>query len=182
VSLFTHTILLKLNVKQGSCEYQLLKSKERFNVNWRCFLQAVRKFITRKCKCHGPTETCPTRTCWDELANFGSTGEYLKRLYNKADHVTIRQDGSIMKANPEKASGKYRKDRLVFLESSPNYCIQNPDTGKSYVIFFGVFLCAVFHYSDFFVSQNKNVLRKVLKILLVSVARECFLMVREGGS
>ena len=92
----------------------------------------MRKFINRKCKCHGPTATCPTKTCWDELASFGKTGEYLKKLYNKADHVTIRQDGSIMKANPDKENDKSSKDKLVYLETSPNYCVENPDTGKNF--------------------------------------------------
>ena len=91
----------------------------------------MKKFVTRKCKCHGPTATCPTKTCWDELDNFRKTGMYLKKQYDIAAHVSVKQDGSIMKTDlGTNDLGKPDKNRLVFLETSPNYCVQSPDTGN----------------------------------------------------
>ena len=93
-------------------------------------IQAVRKFIQRKCKCHGPTATCSTRTCWDELKDFRHTGIYLKSLYNAAIQVTVRQDGSIIKALSEEHEPEIpSREQLVFLEPSPNYCEYNPQSG-----------------------------------------------------
>ena len=87
--------------------------------------------MKRKCKCHGPTATCPTKTCWDELESFRRTGEYLKKQFDEAAHVTVRQDGSITKIASKKTEpNRPSKDQLVFLETSPNYCVKNPETGK----------------------------------------------------
>jgi len=42
--------------------------------------KAVKKFVKRKCRCHGPTSTCPIRTCFQILEDFRMTGNYLKEI------------------------------------------------------------------------------------------------------
>lgn len=102
-------------------------------------IQAVKKFIERKCKCHGPTATCSTRTCWDELKEFRLTGSYLKSKYDKAVRVTVKQDGSIVKADTVDYSLETpSQEQLVFLEPSPNYCSHNSQTGFILYILYSV--------------------------------------------
>ena len=87
--------------------------------------------MKRKCKCHGPTASCPTRTCWDELEDFRKTGDHLRKQFDKAAHVTVKQDGSIMRVHSgTHVHRRLNRDHLVYLESSPNYCEKNLETGK----------------------------------------------------
>ncbi|XP_076820358.1 protein Wnt-2b-A-like [Clavelina lepadiformis] len=99
--------------------------------NNRAGRRAVKRILKPHCKCHGPTQSCPTRTCWQQLLDFREAGSYLKEQYNKAVHVTVRQEGSEMSLIPVKGANKrLGKNELVFLTSSPNYCVKNNETGS----------------------------------------------------
>uniref|UniRef100_H2ZIP3 Protein Wnt n=1 Tax=Ciona savignyi TaxID=51511 RepID=H2ZIP3_CIOSA len=98
--------------------------------NNRAGRKTVKAFKKRKCKCHGATDTCPLRTCWEELDEFRLTGNYLKRKYDGAVRVTVRQGSREMTLHTTVSSHKPPTKRdLVYLEDSPNYCIRSEATG-----------------------------------------------------
>lgn len=81
------------------------------------------------CKCHGVSGSCSIRTCWKELSDFKTIGNYLKRKYIRAVMVDA-QNGQLRKGN----SAQRRDERdilqisrhdLVYLEESPDFCKAN---------------------------------------------------------
>ncbi|OWF35229.1 protein Wnt-8b-like [Mizuhopecten yessoensis] len=87
---------------------------------------SVRKTTHLICKCHGVSGSCSVRTCWRQLGNFRSVGNYLKRRYKKAVHANffdgkLRQGNDVNGVKLNMISNK----QLVFLEKSPNYCKAN---------------------------------------------------------
>lgn len=57
-------------------------------------------------------------------------GEYLKRKYNGATHVMIDQGGSGIVVANHHFKKPTRKD-LVYMEASPDYCVQDLSIGES---------------------------------------------------
>ena len=109
---------------------------------------AVRKTLKTLCKCHGVSGSCATQTCWRQLGEFRVTGKYLKKQYkralrvdyndgeldrpenlmsNRIDRVPRQRDRRAMEARKVKKTVKKRK--LVFLQSSPDYCRMNITAG-----------------------------------------------------
>lgn len=90
--------------------------------------QVVRLSLKRECKCHGVTGSCHLKTCWRSLAPFGVIGAELKRKYDQAVKVAL-----VDKALQETASKKpvaRRHKKLVYLDTSPNYCVRNLSVGS----------------------------------------------------
>jgi hypothetical protein len=100
--------------------------------------------IATKCKCHGVSGSCVTKTCWKVVPDLEKFASILKRKYERAQQVTLVPDkeGLILKpangrteryinarlspmyaANNQSPAGK---SELVFLEESPDYCLPNP--------------------------------------------------------
>lgn len=81
------------------------------------------------CKCHGVSGSCSVKICWRTLPNFNEVGKFLKVNFDGASRVklnTIKR-----KLRPaEKLQKKPKKDDLVYLEESPDYCEYNPKTGS----------------------------------------------------
>ncbi|XP_078493036.1 wnt signaling ligand [Ciona intestinalis] len=99
--------------------------------NNRAGRKTVKSFIKRVCKCHGATDTCPLRTCWDQLDAFRLSGDQLKRKYDGASRVTVKQGSRKMTLHTTVSSHKTPTKRdLVYLEDSPNYCVRNEATGS----------------------------------------------------
>jgi wingless-type MMTV integration site family protein 8 len=109
---------------------------------------AVKKTMRRVCKCHGVSGSCATQTCWRQVGGFRETGNYLKKQYTKAMQVDYRNenlvklsDSSINSnkvdsnirgrrtSNKKNKEDNIKKRKLVFLESSPDYCQVNPLLG-----------------------------------------------------
>lgn len=90
--------------------------------------RVVRLSLKRECKCHGVTGSCHLKTCWRSLAPFGVIGAELKRKYDQAVKVAL-----VDKALQETASNKpvaRRHKKLVYLDTSPNYCVRNLSVGS----------------------------------------------------
>lgn len=102
------------------------------------FIQAVKKFMKLSCKCHGVSGACTIRTCWQAMQPFRRVGEYLKRKYNGATHVMIDQGGSGIVVANHHFKKPTRKD-LVYLESSPDYCLRDLSIGKTCFNYLRVF-------------------------------------------
>jgi wingless-type MMTV integration site family, member 2 len=63
------------------------------------------------------------------MQEFRLVGLHLKTKYNGATQVMMKQNGvSLIVAN--KNHKKPTRSDLVYLESSPDYCVENLDVGK----------------------------------------------------
>ena len=102
--------------------------------------QAVMKNMKLECKCHGVSGSCSIRTCWLAMQEFRRVGDYLRLKYNAASEVIMNQDGTGLIAAGRNVKGPTRSN-LVYFEKSPDYCKQDPDTGKILD-----FLLLVVHY------------------------------------
>ena len=94
-----------------------------------CFQkQVVRLNLKRECKCHGITGSCQLKTCWRSLASFSVIGEELKRKYREA--VKVELVDSVLKEEVSKKQATKRDKKLVYLDSSPDYCVPNATAGS----------------------------------------------------
>ncbi|XP_029205863.1 protein Wnt-7b-like isoform X2 [Acropora muricata] len=91
--------------------------------------QALKETLEIQCRCHGTSQSCATRTCWQSLpSSFRKVGLLLKERYKK-----------IVLVKPNKISSHYGKRdayltlssdifkkplqrELAYIKSSPNYC------------------------------------------------------------
>ena len=107
--------------------------------------------MEKKCKCHGVSGSCVTRTCWKAVPKFESFAQDLKKKYQKAKQVTLRPKSTdlvVRLDEYETVSGpraerfleskvleprmrRAARNDLVFLEESPDYC--EPDFSKDIV-------------------------------------------------
>ena len=111
---------------------------------------AVRKTMRTLCKCHGVSGSCATQTCWRQLPEFRDTAKYLKKQYKRALRVDYNGGGldsrDNLLSNRIDRVPRYQRDRramreqlkkkqkvkarkLVFLQSSPDYCRMNATRG-----------------------------------------------------
>nr|CAB3267760.1 Wnt-5 [Phallusia mammillata] len=82
------------------------------------------------CKCHGVSGSCNVRTCWMKLSGFREIGNKLKSKYNSAIEVVAKKRGRRqLDFTPRKRSDVITPTSLVYLESSPDYCVKNRRTG-----------------------------------------------------
>jgi len=116
---------------------------------------AVRKTLRRLCKCHGVSGSCATQTCWRQLADFPEVGKYLKRQYkralrvdynagaldrpenllsNRIDRAPRSQRVARAQGFPQQQQQQVKKRKLVFLQSSPDYCRMNVTAGYKGVV------------------------------------------------
>ena len=82
------------------------------------------------CKCHGISGSCEYKTCFKTMAPFDVVGAYLRDKYHNVVKVTVDQSGDDLVSADGKNRLKPRRDDLVFLEKSPDYCVPNSDTGS----------------------------------------------------
>jgi len=91
--------------------------------------------MRRACKCHGVSGSCSIQTCWMQLPDFRSVGNYLKVKHEQAQKLEM--DKRRMRAGnsadnrgafPDAFSGIPRTE-LIYLEDSPNYCAKNRSLG-----------------------------------------------------
>ncbi|KAK3101682.1 hypothetical protein FSP39_005431 [Pinctada imbricata] len=92
-------------------------------------LRAVYNYAMVSCKCHGVSGSCSLRTCWQSLPNFREVGLRLKDKYDGAVEVKFNKRGTKLKRKNRKFN-KPGKEDLMYLESSPDYCNANPETGS----------------------------------------------------
>ncbi len=93
------------------------------------YLQAVYYYAKVACKCHGVSGSCSLKTCWEQLPHFRETGDRLKDRYDGATHVHFNRQGTkLVQSNPR--YNRPTKEDLVYLETSPDYCLPNGSTGS----------------------------------------------------
>ncbi|XP_029213698.2 protein Wnt-1-like isoform X2 [Acropora millepora] len=92
--------------------------------------RAVQAKLKRKCKCHGVSGSCNFKTCWKQLSTFEATGETLKRNYHTAEPVKFNNDKLQKQRKKRNRFVSSRDKHLVYLDSSPDYCVRNVTTGS----------------------------------------------------
>ncbi|KAK3540511.1 hypothetical protein QTP70_032467 [Hemibagrus guttatus] len=80
------------------------------------------------CKCHGVSGSCSLKTCWLQLADFRKVGDALKEKYDSAVAMKINTRGKLVQVH-SKFNPPTSHD-LVYVEPSPDYCVQNHSTGS----------------------------------------------------
>ncbi|QHR78469.1 hypothetical protein KM759_gp053 [Lymphocystis disease virus 4] len=88
-----------------------------------------------KCKCHGISGSCATKTCWLILPKFREIGYALKDKYNEAVHVDVIRSSRLRQPTHLilKQDQHYHKPMdtsLVYIERSPTYCERNEIVGS----------------------------------------------------
>ena len=98
--------------------------------HWTCviFTQVVRSNLKKECKCHGVTGSCNLKTCWKELAPFNVIGSELKQKYRAAVRVSFLNNKLHNNNRDRLMTTKHKK--LVYLDSSPDYCVRNVTAGS----------------------------------------------------
>lgn len=119
----------------------------------------VNRLMQRKCKCHGTSGSCTTKTCWMTLPPFSLVGDALKERFDGSTKVQFGNAGyvpsnrrySLMKrANGARIlssqfalqqqsvltpMNKRHKEPglpdLVYRDDSPDFCFANPRLGIS---------------------------------------------------
>ena len=91
-----------------------------------CFQIAVRS-ARPTCKCHGVSGSCSLKTCWMQIPNFREIGKELMLQYLRAVEVRGNRRGALRPRRP--TVSQISRTSLVFLDSSPDYCVYNKKTG-----------------------------------------------------
>ena len=93
-------------------------------------LQVVRANLRKECKCHGVTGSCNLKTCWKQLAPFNVIGSELKRKYRAAVRVSFLNNKLHKRDNSRDRLVTRKDKKLVYLDSSPDYCVRNATVGS----------------------------------------------------
>lgn len=94
-----------------------------------CLKQVVRGSLKKECKCHGVTGSCNLKTCWKQLAPFAVVGSALKQKYLTAVPVSFKNNKLYEKDSRDRPLSRKSK-KLVYLDSSPDYCVRNTTAGS----------------------------------------------------
>ena len=89
-------------------------------------MQAVRKGFTEKCKCHGVSGSCTTKTCWMQMQPFVTTADALKDRYHNARRVIVPMNNLPRRRKTRliirRRRQKPKPGELVYLQRSPSFC------------------------------------------------------------
>lgn len=93
-------------------------------------LQVVRANLKKECKCHGVTGGCNLKTCLKQLARFTVIGSELKQKYRTAVRVSFLNNKLHKRDNNRDRLVTRKLKKLVYLDSSPVYCVRNDTAGS----------------------------------------------------
>lgn len=125
-----HVILLQFAIKMQFykhfiCLTQLFLSLFCLPLSYN---QTVSDLAHVSCKCHGVSGSCSLKTCWLQLADFRKVGDALKEKYDSAAAMKLNTRGKLVQMH-SKFNAPTNHD-LVYIESSPDYCLKNQSTGS----------------------------------------------------
>lgn len=82
-----------------------------------------------KCRCHGVSGSCELKTCWRTLPSFSQVGLYLKQKYEHSVQISPRAKKRLRRRGKVKRKVPVRKEDLVHIHKSPNYCVEDTKKG-----------------------------------------------------
>jgi len=82
-----------------------------------------------KCRCHGISGSCELKTCWRTLPLFSDVGKYLKEKYEHSVQITEKIKRRLQRKGKVKRKVPVRKEDLVHIHKSPNYCVEDAQRG-----------------------------------------------------
>lgn len=91
--------------------------------------------MRKACKCHGVSGSCSIQTCWMQLADFREVGNYLKMKHEQAKKLEMdKKPAKVGNSADNRGAlaqtlGVIAKTELIYLEDSPDYCVQNQSLG-----------------------------------------------------
>uniref|UniRef100_A0AAY4EQF8 Protein Wnt n=2 Tax=Denticeps clupeoides TaxID=299321 RepID=A0AAY4EQF8_9TELE len=91
--------------------------------------QAIVKTMSTECRCHGVSGSCAVKTCWQTMSPFERVGRYLKERYEHSVQVTGRSKRKFRRKEKEQRRVPVTRDELIFLNKSPNYCLEDRRLG-----------------------------------------------------
>uniref|UniRef100_A0A3P8UGU5 Protein Wnt n=1 Tax=Amphiprion percula TaxID=161767 RepID=A0A3P8UGU5_AMPPE len=89
--------------------------------------QAVDRTMSTDCRCHGISGSCAVKTCWRTMAAFERVGSYLKDRY--LDSIQVSDRSRRKTRRKEQRRLPVDKHQLIFLNKSPNYCLEDRRRG-----------------------------------------------------
>ncbi|KAJ6216649.1 hypothetical protein RDWZM_007806 [Blomia tropicalis] len=90
---------------------------------------AVKNYLENKCKCHGMSGSCTTKTCWRQLPSLRSVSNRLKSKFDRA--IQVIADNTGKRFMPEDTGSRVPEmEDIVYSEGSPNFCNANRQTGS----------------------------------------------------
>ncbi|XP_041364326.1 protein Wnt-8b-like [Gigantopelta aegis] len=92
--------------------------------------KSIWRMLQVSCKCHGVSGSCSIRTCWRKLSDFRSSGNFLKKRYNKSVRVITgnkenKPVGELRMFIMARVSSK----DLAYVDKSPSYCTASTAMG-----------------------------------------------------
>ncbi|KAM4711729.1 protein Wnt-16 [Anableps anableps] len=88
--------------------------------------QAVERTMSTDCRCHGISGSCAVKTCWRSMAPFQRVGAYLKERYERSVQVSDRSRRKTRRKDQRRPVDKHQ---LIYLNKSPNYCLEDRQRG-----------------------------------------------------
>ena len=87
--------------------------------------------LERRCRCHGVSGSCSTRTCWLALPALDEVALQLKTRYGRAAQVALRvRRGRRRLVAVHAARGRLKMTDLAFSDQSPDYCHRDQRFGS----------------------------------------------------
>lgn len=70
------------------------------------------------------------KTCWKQLSPFTVVGSELKKIYRAAVRVSLLNNKLRTRDNNRNRPVTKKEKKLVYLDSSPDYCVRNTTAGS----------------------------------------------------
>ncbi|XP_055327279.1 protein Wnt-16-like [Paramacrobiotus metropolitanus] len=90
---------------------------------------AVQRSMKIQCRCHGVSGSCEMKTCWNTVQNFHVVGSALKKKYSRAVWIAKKSISKLKRREMKSKRKPIRKDDLVYIDKSPDYCRANRKRG-----------------------------------------------------
>lgn len=91
--------------------------------------QAVSKLMSVNCRCHGVSGSCAVKTCWKTMSSFDKIGQFLKEKYEHSVQILDKSKKKVRRKDKEQRKVPVKKDDLVHIKKSPNYCVEDKKLG-----------------------------------------------------
>ncbi|XP_069085967.1 protein Wnt-16 [Pleurodeles waltl] len=91
--------------------------------------QAVVAMMSVDCRCHGVSGSCAVKTCWKTMSPFEKIGSFLKDKYENSIQISERIKKKVRRKEKEQRKVPIHKGDLVFINRSPNYCVEDRKLG-----------------------------------------------------